>query len=452
MSYRIAMVGAGSFFTDGITEGLCRAKEIFAGSTFVLFDVDRKRLRESEARNQAILKKMGGQIKIVAMMDRRKALEGCDYVVSSCEKKRVAYWAKDIEIPLRFDAQQFYGENGGPGGQAHAMRNITIFMGVCKDMREVCPDAWLMNFTNPMSFVCTYFNRYSGVRALGFCHQVHGSLGVVAEMLGFQPGELQAITGGVNHFNWLIDIRRRGTGESYMQEFKARVMKNKYWQKIFKNIPEQVFTLDVFKTFGEYPVGYDTHILEYLPFFYPPAEWKKRGYEPRLEALRREMKQAKARSKASRSKIAAHTTKARAEFYNFPFPKDGQHPYYKELPTEVMEAFETNKPLYLTSIVIPNNGAIDNLPTNAMVDIPGIAVGGEVRGVHVGPLPAFGAELCRRQIAIHELLTAATVTADRQKVVQSMALDPYVRTIEQARKITDAFLKTYRKELPQFWK
>jgi alpha-galactosidase/6-phospho-beta-glucosidase family protein len=115
-----------------------------------------------------------------------------------------------------------------------------------------------------------------------------------------------------------------------------------------------------------------------------------------------------------------------------------------------MQAFAANKPHYMSAIVIPNHGAVDNLPCEALVDIPAIAVGGEVRGVHVGPLPTFAMELCRRQITIHELLVQATVEGDRQKVVQSMALDPWVRSIRQASRITEAFLKCYRKELPQF--
>jgi alpha-galactosidase len=307
-----------------------------------------------------------------------------------------------------------------------------------------------MNFTNPMSFVCTYLHRYGDVKALGFCHQVHGSIGVVAEMLGFEPGELQVITGGVNHFNWLLDIRRRGTGESCMAEFKARVSRSKYWRKAFPRIPHQVFTREVLETFGEYPVGYDDHICEYFPFFYGPDEWVGLGLEPRIVSLRSELRREMRARKGSAAQKAQRETRARAEFYDVPFPRDGHHPYYQEKPTQVMEAFATNTPLHLTSIVIPNRGAIDNLPDDAVVDIPAVAVGGEVRGVHVGPLPTFCMELCRRQITIHELLTEATVTGDRQKVIQSVALDPYVRSIKQARQITDAFLKHYREELPQF--
>lgn len=449
MAYRIAMLGAGSFFTDGITEGLCRAPEVFAGSTFVLVDVSKERLELSAVRNRKIVQRMDGKITIKTARDRRRALEGCDYVVTSCEKNRVAYWAKDIEIPARYGVEQFTGENGGPGGQAHAMRNITMFMGICKDLRELCPDAWLMNFTNPMSFVCTYFNQYSGIRALGFCHQVHGSVGVVAEMLGFEPGDLEVISGGVNHFNWLLDIRRRGTGESCLDEFVEKVRRSKYWKKNFERIPHQRFTLDVLKTFGLYPVGYDDHICEYVPFFYDPEEWEGLGFEPRVVGLRAELRRRQSKKKTSPSAKKAAETRARGELYNYPFPRDGHHPYYQEKPTQVIEAFATNEPLYITSINIPNHGSIDNLPCEAVVDIPAVAVGGEVRGVHVGPLPTFAMELCRRQITIHELLTEATVTGDRQKVVQSMALDPYVRSMKQARQITDAFLKYYREELPQ---
>ena len=451
MAYRIAVLGAGSFFTDSVVEGLLQARDVFEGSTVVLMDLDSARLRLSEGRSRKLVADMGGGVAITASPDRREALAGCDYVVTACEKKRVPYWIQDIEIPMRHGVHQIMGENGGPGGQAHAMRNITLFMDICRDMRDLCPEAWLMNFTNPMSFVCTYLRRCGGVKSLGFCHQVHGSMGVVAEMLGMAPGQLQVISGGVNHFNWLLDIREKDSGKSCMAEFLDQVRRSKYWKQVFERIPEQVFTLDMLNTFGLYCVGYDSHICEYTPFFYDESEWKEKGYTPRLVDLKRQLERDAGQDNACEEERVEGETKARAEFYDHPFPKDGHDPYYQEKPTQVMEAFATNVPLFLTSIVIPNNGAIDNLPSAALVDIPAVAVGGEVRGVHVGPLPLFAMELCRRQITIHELLVEATVTGDRQLVVQSMALDPYVRSMRQARDIADAFLKSYREELPQFW-
>lgn len=446
------MIGAGSFFSDAITEGLCNSV-FFDGSELVLVDPDEKMLALSLERNRKIIENAGKKINISAVSDRRKALEGCDYVVTACEKKRVPFWIKDIEIPASFGVEQFKGENGGPGGQAHAMRNITMFMGICADMRQLCPDAWLMNFTNPMSFVCTYLQRYGWKKSLGFCHQVHGSMGVVSEMLGLEPGELEFITAGVNHFNWLIDIRRRGSGESCMEWFVSEVGKSVYWEKVHDNIPAQKFTLDVLRSFGVYPVGYDDHICEYVPFFYQRDEWRKLGYRSPVDEMKEELSRKKKYSEnAGNDELKAEQTKARAEFYNYPFPKNGHHPYYQEKPTEVMEALESNKVTYLDSIVVTNNGAVDNLPHDALVDVPAMVAGGEVRSIHVGALPVFAMELCRRQITIHELLVEATVSGDRQKVVQSMALDPYVRSMKQARDIAGAFLEYYREELPQFWK
>lgn len=108
-------------------------------------------------------------------------------VISSCEKSRYPNWVKDFQIPENHGVHQLKAENGGPGGIIHGIRNISMFMGILEQMEQYCPDALLMNFTNPMSILCTYFNRYSPIRNLGFCHQVHGSFGVIAEMLGFDP-------------------------------------------------------------------------------------------------------------------------------------------------------------------------------------------------------------------------------------------------------------------------
>ena len=446
------MIGAGSFFTDAISEGLCDDAALFEGSEFVLVDTNPQLLELSLIRNRKYIEKRGVNIFLRAETDRKKALEGAKYVVMSCEKERVPYWIQDLEIPAKFGVEQFQGENGGPGGQAHAMRNISLFMEICADMRKLCPDAWLMNFTNPMSFVCTYFQRYGWKKALGFCHQVHGSLGVVSEMLGLEPGELEFITGGINHFNWLLDIRKRGSNESCMGWFLNEVKKNQYFQKVHHNIPANKFTLDILKNFGLYCVGYDDHISEYTPFFYPHTEWRDMGYSLSLDERKKYLKTLQERESKSTNEQAQEQSMAREEFFKYPFPKDGHHPWYKEHPTQVMSALESNKALYLDSIVIPNNGAIDNLPNDALVDVPAMVIGGEVRSIHAGKLPTFAMELCRRQITIHELLVEAVVTADKQKLVQAMALDPYVRGIRQACDIVDAFLEAYRVELPQFHK
>ena len=440
------MIGAGSpGFSLAVGEELA-ASEVLAGSTFVLMDIDEARLEASAGRMRQVVEDAGSTLFIEHTPDRRLALDGADYVVTSCEPNRVPFWIQDLRIPEAHGVHQLTGENGGPGGQVHAMRNITIFMGICRDMRELCPRAWLMNFTNPMSFLCTFVHRYGGVRCLGFCHQVHGSFGVIAEMLHMEPGDLQVITAGVNHFNWLLDIRRRGTRESFLQPFLDLVRRSDYWEQNRADTPPQRFTRELLEVFGAYPVGYDDHIVEYIPFFYERDQWDEMGYRSNRVHLEQWLDTVKRQGGDDFTAQVKAVSESQV-----PFPRDERHPYYKEKTCVMMEALETNTPTYTDAINIPNRGCVENLPLDAIVDIPAVAVGGDVRGLHVGALPRACAELCRRQVTIHELVVEATVAGDRALALQALCLDPYVRSLTQARAILGDFLETYRAYLPQFF-
>jgi alpha-galactosidase len=369
----------------------------------------------------------------------------------------MAFWAKDIEIPLRHGVELMQGENGGPSGSIHALRNITILMGIVEDMKAICPDAWLMNFTNPMSMLCTYLYKYTPIKSLGFCHGVHGSFGVITEMLGFEPGDLQVVTAGINHMNFLLDIRKTGSGKSYMDDFFAAIRKSKYWQKNRKNVPDQIFTLEFLNTFDIYPVGYDNHICEYIPFFYAAEKWKKLGYRSNL-AVMQELEEV-FKSQTAKVTVTGTGTGTIDDVEPdrilgkglFPFPKDPGGDYYKETPVLVMEALVKAEPKYLYAMVLPNRGCIANLPFDAVVDIPALVAGGRVHGIEVGELPFFAAELCRRQIAIHELIAQAAVAGDRRLFLEALCLDPFVHSLDTARDIMDDYLKEYREYLPQFF-
>jgi alpha-galactosidase len=351
-----------------------------------------------------------------------------------------------VEVPWRHGVHQLTGECGGPGGIIHALRNIALYVPILREMEKRCPQAWLMNFSNPMSFLCTYFKNYARNPALGFCHGVHGSIGVIAEMLDMAPGDLQVIAGGINHFSWLFDVRKRGTGESYMKEFLSKVRASDYWKRNRKNVPEQKFTREVLETFDAYCVGYDNHIVEYLPFFYEKKEWEKQGYE---SIVTRRLRPALEQGERSKT-LEAMTLLAESRRKVIPFPKDNNHPYYAEKPCAVIEALATNRPTYLDAINIVNHGSISNLPADAIVDIPALVVGGAVRGIHVGELPIGPMELCRRQITIHEMIARAAHEGDEKLVIQALCLDPYVRGITQARRIWQDFRQEYRECLPTF--
>ncbi len=439
---KLTMLGAGSGFVLTIAKELL-TDSVFENAEFVLMDVSEDRLAVAEKSVAEVLAKGKNRIRLSVTTSLDAALDGADYLISSCEKNRYAYWAKDFAISEKHGVFQIKAENGGPGGIMHGMRNICLYHEILKRMEKCCPDAWLMNFSNPMSILCTYFKNYfPKIKALGFCHQVHGSFGLIAEELGMEPGELQVVTAGVNHMNWLFDIRKRNTRESCMKEFLEKMRSSKYWNESFPNIPNQRYTKEVYETFGMYPVGYDEHIVEYMPFIQDPAEWEKWGLHSRRETYER-LTQKKSHT--------LETQRLLGKSYNYPpFPVDPDHPYYAENPCKVITALETNTPLYFDAINIRNNGAVENLPDDVILDVPGLAIGGEVRSIHVGKLPVGPCELCRRQTVIHELVAQAAAEGSDTLAVQALCLDPYVPSITQARAIWADCREAYREELTLF--
>ncbi|MAE64509.1 MAG: hypothetical protein CMJ18_09595 [Phycisphaeraceae bacterium] len=451
MSIRVTMIGAGSGFTVAIANTLVKSA-MMRDCAFVLMDIDREALDQADARIRRLNEETGGALKITATDDCRAAVAGADFVVASCAPQRMPYWLKDIEIAARHGVDLMQGENGGPAGQIHALRNITMLADLVAQMKQVCPDAWLMNFVNPMSMLCTWFRSHASVRWMGFCHQVHGSFGVVSEMLGMEPGDLQVITAGINHMNFLLDIRRRGHPESYLAPFLEQVRASEYWRKSQSGVPSQVFTLEFLKAFGIYPVGYDNHISEYMQLFYSREEWEARGLMGSADEILKFQRLAEERtSQRQKSGTLADVEVWRQIHDAIPFPKELEHPYYEESPVSVMEALLTGEPLYLDAMVIENRGCVSNLPDDAIVDIPVTIVGGRARGLDVGALPPFAAELCRRQIAVHELVAEAAAEGSRQRFFEALCLDPFVRGMSTAQKIMDDYLEAYRDCLPQFF-
>jgi alpha-galactosidase/6-phospho-beta-glucosidase family protein len=188
-----------------------------------------------------------------------------------------------------------------------------------------------------------------------------------------------------------------------------------------------------------------------MPFFYSAEEQKTLGYSSKLENLKRFEKEALGKP---RNNAEAAGTIDDVEIDRilgkgkFPFPKEPGGEYYKETPVAVMESLITSEPLYLDSMVQLNNGCISNLPADAVVDIPVIIAGGSAHGVSVGELPFFAAELCRRQIAVHELIVRAAVTGDRQHFLEALCLDSSVHSLKTARGLLEDYIAAYREYLP----
>jgi alpha-galactosidase len=458
---KITIIGAGSAsFGENTLSALMRSKRL-KGSTLALVD------RNAEALD--IVYRLANRLNveweagfvITAHTHHAEALPGSQFVVNSIEVgARENLWKRDFEIPLKYGVRQPYAENGGPGGFAHAARNIGPILQIAHDMEEMCPQAWFINFTNPMIRICDAVNRHSRIKAVGLCHQIY--LGYVmvgvalAKDLGIEvPQGLSGVhasaeeyplqhqvaeqivplvdirAAGLNHFSWILSVHDRRSGEDLYPLLRKR---------FFELDPAfEPLTREMFSAFGLFPVPGDTHLCEYLPWMSNPTTrpWETyniRLYDWDLAAAVREFELSRLNQMASGEMTIS-----------------GLLDTDSEGALEMIENMAGASTHYHLAANLPNAGQISNLPLGATVETPVIVNGAGVQPVHMGALPEPIAELMRREITTVQLCVDSVVEGSREKALQSLLLDPVIHDIGTAKKILDDYLTEYREYLPQFW-
>ncbi len=458
----ITVIGAGSAsFGENTLSALMRSKKL-RGSTLRLVDLNQQSLDIVYRLANRLNTEWDSGLTVTAHMHHKDALDGTDFVVSAIEVgPREELWKSDFEIPLKYGVRQPYAENGGPGGFAHAARNVKPVLEIVRDMEQACPDAWFINFTNPMVRMCDLVNRHSKIKAVGLCHQIFIGYCFVGIMLGKDLGidVPEGITGmqadilnhplreqvvhqtlplidlraaGTNHFSWILSIIDKRTGEDLYPLFRERFASYD---------PEfEPLTREVFNAFDLFPVPGDTHLCEYLPWMSDPVTkpWEKfniRLYDWELMAGLRDFSLDRLNEMA-----------------------DGGMTVDSLLDTDSEGALEMIENIahagnhYHLAANLPNLGQISNLPLGAAVETPVHVDGAGIHPVHVGALPEPVAELCRRELMVAQLSIDAAVEGSYEKALQCLLLDPVITDMKVARNILDDYLAAYREHLPQFWK
>lgn len=458
---KITVIGAGSAsFGENTLAALLRSNKL-RGSQLALVDKNPASLEIVHRLALRLNREWNSGFVISAHPHHQEALPGSDFVVSAIEvSPREALWRKDFDIPLKYGVRQPYAENGGPGGFAHTLRNIPPLLAILRDMEQACPEAWFINYTNPMVRICDAVHRYSRIRVVGLCHQIRIGYCFVGMVLGPELGfDLpEGITGmqadipnhplrervihqamqrldlraaGTNHFSWILSIRDRQSGEDLYPLFRKR------WESFDPAF--EPLTRKVFEAFGLFPVAGDTHLCEYLPWMSNPATrpWEKfsiRLYEWEVFAELRNFSLDRLQSMGGGL-----------------MPIDALLETDSEGALELTEAISCAGTHYHLAANLPNEGQISNLPLGSIVETPVIVDGEGVHPVHVGALPQGIAELCRRELAAARLCVDAAVTGDRRTALQCLLLDPVISDMHQAEQILDDYLVTYREHLPQFF-
>jgi alpha-galactosidase len=459
MSPKVVIVGAGSaIFGLGTLTTLIRSPKL-KGGTLALVDLKADGLSLIDALARRLNREWEADLTIVSSTQREEVLAGADFVIVSIEVgPREGLWKRDWEIPLQFGVRQPYGENGGPGGFAHTLRQAPEMLAIACDMERLCPDAWLINFTNPLPRLCLAVSHYSRIRTVGLCHQINIAymfVGVaLADELGVDvpPGvssnahpdiwpnsryvadQVRALVdikaAGLNHFTWILELRHRRTGEDLYPSFR----------KAFMALPAGFEPLSraVFQATGLCPVPGDSHLAEYLPWCHDPQKRPWDTYNLYLYDWERAQAERDKKWRAIEALVHAGA------------PIAPLRQARGEGAVEIIEGLLGDQEIYYEAVNIPNHGPIPNLPAGAIVELPALVDGSGIHGLPIGPLPEMVAELCRREIAVARLAVDAAVTGDRGTALQALLLDPCINDIDTARAIRDAYLAEYAAYLPQF--
>lgn len=431
---KIVLIGAGSLsFGVSMLRDLFAARAELAGSAIALVDVNAEALHLMAQVYRRLNQAQGQPFVIEATTDRCAALRDTHFVIISIAVKRNERWRLDFQIPLRHGVKQVLGENGGPGGLFHAMRNIPLLLDICRDIEQLCPDALVLNFTNPEGRLCLAASRYTRLRFVGLCHGIGMAQTAIGQVLNLPPDEIDPKAGGLNHFSWILDLRRKSSGEDLYPLFK-QTLAQKQTETIHENGHHFGIKLShyLMQTFGYWPLPSDDHVGEYLSY-----AWEYCG----LEGYDFERADRRAAENWQRLQRWAAGQGLEDDLLRRP---SGE----RAIP--IICGMLGNTHQHELSVNIPNTGLIPNLPDWAIVEVPAMVDAGGVHGLPIGPLPEPIAAMCRTQVAIIDRVVEAGVHGDRHAALQALLLDPVVNNASQAEAILAEMLEVHREFLPQF--
>jgi alpha-galactosidase len=427
---RIAFIGAGStVFTRNLVGDVLRKPELRDSTTFALMDIDAERLETSEAAVRAMVDAADARADVEATLDRRAALDGADYVVTSFQVGgyRPAT-VVDFEVPKRFGLRQTIGDTLGVGGIMRGLRTIPVLLDVCRDMEELCPDALLLQYVNPMAMLCWAVARDSSIRTVGLCHSVQHTAGELAADLGLEPEEVDHHVAGINHLAFFLRLERDGEDLYPALREVTPPAANRVRYEVLRHL-------------GYFVTESSEHFAEYVPWFIKASrpELVERFDIPLDEYPRR-----------CEAQIAAWEG-LRAQL------EDGgtiDAAPSVEYGARIVRACETGEPFRFNGNVPNARGGgvlIDNLPADCCVEVPCVASGSGIEPEVVGALPRHLAALMQTNVNVQGLTVDAALTGSRDAARHAAMLDPHTAgelPLEEIAELVDALIDAHGDLMP----
>lgn len=428
---KIAIIGAGSavfarrLVTDFLTVPALQDSQI------VLMDINPESLNAIAAWSQYAIEQTGVGATVQATTDRRTALQGADYVIISIRVGGTDAVLQDFAITSKYGVDHSVGDTMGPGGVFYFLRNGAEILNIARDMEELCPDALMLNYTNPMVMNCWAVNDLSTIRNVGLCHSVQGTAFRLADYIGAPRDEVRYWVAGINHMAWFLEFQWQGR-DAYPLLYQAMDNPDIYQRDTVR--------FEIMRHFGAFVTESTRHMSEYVPYFRRRPDLLDQYQLP--SALDRDWDTWLNRRDENQQRMVEEVqTKA-------PVTLERTHEYC----SHILNAIETNTP-YRFNGNVANRGVISNLPANSCVEVPCLVDGTGIHPCYVGELPPALAALNRTNLNVQEVAVEALKRGDRSYVYQAVQLDPLtaaVCTLDESRQMVDELFAAHQKWLPRF--
>ena len=400
MKPTIVIIGAGSaVFTRELLGDIFSFPEL-TSVRVVLHDIDAERLETAEAIAHATARAAGAHPEVSAVADRRKALEGADYVINVIQVGMHEATVRDFEIPERYGLHQTIGDTIGIGGIFRGLRTFPVLAGIARDMTEVCPDAWLLNYTNPMAMNVTFLHHVAPrLKVLGLCHSVYWTMVGLCEIVGVPYDEMSYWSAGVNHQAWVLRWQRGG--QDLYPLLDQRIAADPELRRRVR--------VDMYRRLGYYPTETSEHSSEYVPWYLRnPGE---------VDRLRLDIGEYVSISEANLAEYASVRAEL-AESQTLAIDTGST-----EYAPQVIHSMETGTSRVIAANIV-NDGLITNLPDGLAVEVPTVIDALGAHPMKVGDLPAQCAALNRSFLGPVELAVRAAVDSDPRLVRAAAMVDP----------------------------
>ena len=425
---KVTFLGAGStVFARQLITDILHIEGLDEG-TIALVDIDQRRLEMAHRIAERLVERSGKYWQVESSTERRDVLAGSDFLVNTIEVAGLANVRHDFDIPMKYGINQCIGDTIGPGGIFKALRTGPVWLDILRDAEELCPDAWVLNYTNPMSILMLAALTATKMRAVGLCHSVQGTSKQLADYLQVPYEELEWQCAGINHNAWFTTLRHQG--EDMYPRLRARAQQ----AEVYEQDPVRC---EVMLHFGAFVTESSGHFSEYVPYFRKRPElielYCREGYLGGTGFYANNWPTWRADNEKQIYEMLSGTRE---------IPYQRSHEY----GSFIIEAITLHRPTVIYGNV-RNTGLIDNL-SDGCVEVACLVDRHGIRPIHFGSLPEQLAALNRAHMAVHQLVVQALLAREKEAARYALLLDPLTAAVCSPAEISTLFDEMWEAQRP----